>query len=162
MPGSIDWTRRTSATENRVKLGVQHQFARHLRKDRRAGGHGTDCNWAPQRRPCFPRGLLLVTAPRNSGTPRCALCTMPEKGKCLARRVLYPAEMLVLLFCTVRKPALARVLRENFHTRYTMGPHYLPRTNNCAAWVLTNTYPGDFRKTCIMSERPEIGPNRRT
>ena len=90
-PGSIDWTRRASATEMRGNLGVQHQFARHLQKHRRAGGHGTDCNWAPQRRPCFPRGLLLVTAPRNSGTPRCAYAQCP-KVKRIARRVLYPAE----------------------------------------------------------------------
>ena len=63
------------------------------------------------------------------------LRTMPEKGKCLARRVLYPAEMLVLLFCTVRKPVLARVVRENF-TRWgrgtyltlTIAPHGYLRT----------------------------------
>ena len=90
-PGSIDWTRRASATEIRGNLGVQHQFARHLQKHRRAGGRGRDCNWAPQRRPCFPRGLLLVTAPRNSGTPRCAYAQCP-RIKRLARRVLYPAE----------------------------------------------------------------------
>ena len=77
-PGSIDWTRRASATEIRGNLGVQHQFARHLQKHRRAGGRGRDCNWAPQRRPCFPRGLLLVTAPRNSGTPRCAYAQCPK------------------------------------------------------------------------------------
>ncbi len=88
------------------------------------------------------------------------LRTMPEKGKCLARRVLYPAEMLVLLFCTVRKPALARIVRKKLNT---MGPRHLPHTNNCAAWVLTNTYPGGFRQTCIISELPEsIGPNRPT
>ena len=57
------------------------------------------------------------------------LRTMPEKGKCLARRVLYPAEMLVLLFCTVPKPALARSKRKT----YTMGPRHLPHTNNCVA-----------------------------
>ena len=46
---------------------------------------------------------------------------------------------------------------------YTMGPRHLPHTRNCAAWVLTNTHPGVFRQTCIMSERPEsIGPNRPT
>ena len=57
------------------------------------------------------------------------------------------------------KPALARSKRKT----YTMGPRHLPHTNNCAAWVLTNTYPGGFRQTCIMSERPEsIGPNRPT
>ena len=77
-PGSIDWTRRASATEIRGNLGVQHQFARHLQKHRRAGGRGRDCNWAPQRRPCVHRGLLLVTAPRNSGTPRCAYAQCPK------------------------------------------------------------------------------------
>ena len=48
---------------------------------------------------------------RRRGTQelRDALYVQCPKGKCLARRVLYPAEMLVLLFCTVRKPALARV-----------------------------------------------------
>ena len=59
--------------------------------------------------------------------------------------------MLVLLFCTVPpKPALARSKRKT----YTMGPRHLPHTNNCAAWVLANTYPGGFRQTCIMSELP--------
>ena len=83
-----------------------------------------------------------------------------RKSSAFARRVLYPAEMLVLLFCTVRKPAVARIVRKKLNT---MGPRHLPHTNNCAAWVLTNTYPGGFRQTCIISELPEsIGPNRPT
>ena len=43
-----------------------------------------------------------------------------RKGKCLARHVLPSAETLVLLFYTVRKPVLARVVRENF-TRWGRG-----------------------------------------
>ena len=141
-PGSIDWTRRTSATEIRGNLGVQHQFARHLQKHRRAGGHGTDCNWAPQRRPCFPRGLLLVTAPRNSGTPRCAYAQCP-RIKRLARRVLCPVEMLLLLFCTVHKPALACIVRENF-TRWGRGT-YLTLTIAPPGYLRTPTQGASVR-----------------
>ncbi len=65
-----------------------------------------------------------------------------RKGKCLARHVLPSAETLVLLFYTVRKPVLARVVSENFHTRYTMGP---PARSTYLA--LTILPPGYLRTT---------------
>ena len=87
------------------------------------------------------------------------LRTMPE-GQAHCAACSLSCRKLVLLFCTVRKPALARIVRKKLNT---MGPRHLPHTNNCAAWVLTNTYPGGFRQTCIISELPEsIGPNRPT
>ena len=123
-PGSIDWTRRASATEMRGNLGVQHQFARHLQKHRRASGHVTDCNWAPQRRPCFPRGLLLVmAAQRNSGTPRCAYAQCP-KVKRIARRVLYPAEN----WCCSSARSVSRRCKRKLSS-YTMGPRHFPPTS---------------------------------
>ena len=85
------------------------------------------------------------------------LRTMPEnQAPCAACSL--SCRMLVLLFCTVRKPALARVVRENFHTRYTlaMGPQHLPHTNNCAAWLLTNPYPGGLRSR--LASDLDVGP----
>ena len=80
-----------------------------------------------------------------------------RKSSAFARRVLYPAEMLVLLFCSVRKPALARVVRENL-TRWgrstcltlATAPEYF-RTLTQGAGVLR------LRQTCLMSERSDIG-----
>ncbi len=81
-----------------------------------------------------------MAAPRNSGAPRCAYAQC-LKIKRLARRVLYPAEMLVLLFCTVRKPALARVVRENF-TRWGRCT-YLP-PEQCATFARSINLSRDF------------------
>jgi hypothetical protein len=73
------------------------------------------------------------------------LRTMPEnQAPCAACSL--SCRMLVLLFCTVRKPALAHVVSSK-RKLYTMGPQHLPHlphTNN-SAWVPSNTYPGGLR-----------------
>ena len=88
------------------------------------------------------------------------LRTMPEnQAPCAACSL--SCRMLVLLFCTVRKPALARVVRENFtqDTQWARSTH-LTLTISPPGYLRTLTQ-GGFRQTCIMSELPEsIGPNR--
>ena len=127
---------------------MQHQFARHLRKDRRAGGHGTDCNWAPQRRPCFPRGLLVCYSSRRRRTQelRDALTHNARRSSDCAARSLSCRNVGAALLHGGVTSALALVVRENF-TRWgrgtcltlTIAPGYL------------RTLAQGFRQTCIMS-----------
>ena len=85
------------------------------------------------------------------------LRTMPEnQAPCAACSL--SCRMLVLLFCTVRKPALARVVRENF-TRWDRGTYLTLTIAPGYLRTLAQGLPSDLYN---VSSNGTLGPNKPT